>query len=115
MSAKKVLLAIDLSINIVSTVAIILLGVLLLTRLKIRLNLINRIKWAIALLAILLRLGLSIDAYSQEDFTPTTAKYYLYWILEQTNFMIMLMLFLTVIGSWQIVAQFNPRKLNNSA
>jgi hypothetical protein len=64
MSAKKVLLAIDLSINIVSTVAIILLGVLLLTRLKIRLNLINRIKWAIALLAILLRLGLSIDAYS---------------------------------------------------
>ncbi len=64
MSAKKVLLAIDLSINIISTVAIILLGVLLLTRLKIRLNLINRIKWAIALLAILLRLGLSIDAYS---------------------------------------------------
>ena len=64
MSAKKVLLAIDLSINIVSTVAIILLGVLLLTRLKIRLNLINRIKWAIALLAILLRLGLSIDVYS---------------------------------------------------
>jgi len=64
MSAKKILLAIDLSINIVSTVAIILLGVLLLTRLKIRLNLINRIKWAIALLAILLRLGLSIDAYS---------------------------------------------------
>jgi hypothetical protein len=64
MSAKKVLLAIDLSINIVATVAIILLGVLLLTRLKIRLNLINRIKWAIALLAILLRLGLSIDAYS---------------------------------------------------
>ena len=64
MSGKKVLLAIDLSINIVSTVAIILLGVLLLTRLKIRLNLINRIKWAIALLAILLRLGLSIDAYS---------------------------------------------------
>ena len=64
MSAKKVLLAIDLSINIVSTVAIILLGVLLLTRLKIRINLINRIKWAIALLAILLRLGLSIDAYS---------------------------------------------------
>ena len=100
MSAKKFLLAFDLSVNIIATVAIIFLGFLLLTRLKIRLNLINRIKWAIALLAILLRLGLTIDAYSKENFTPTTTKYYLYWILEQTNFMIMLMLFLTVIGSW---------------
>jgi hypothetical protein len=82
MSAKKFLLAFDLSINITATVAIILLGFLLLTRLKIRLNLINRIKWAITLLAILLRLGLTIDAYSKENFTPTTTKYYLYWILE---------------------------------
>jgi len=109
MSPKNSLLVVDLSVNIVFSILITTFGVLLLTRLKIRLNLLNRIKWTIALFALVLRLGLTIDAYSLNNYTPTPAKYYLYWLLEQSNFMIMLMLFLTVIGSWQIVAQFNSR------
>lgn len=106
------LLALDLSINIIFAALIITLGILLLTKLRIRLNLGNKIKWSIAAFSLLLRLGISISDYSRQSFSPTAVKYYLYWILEQSNFMIMLMLFLTVIGSWQIVSQFNPR--NNS-
>jgi len=100
MSGQNTLLVLDLSINIVFSVIITALGIILLTRLKIRLNLLNRIKWMIAFCSIILRLGLTIDAYSKNNFAPTPAKYYLYWILEQSNFMIMLMLFLLVIGSW---------------
>ena len=109
MTYKSSLLVVDLSVNIVFSVVIVTFGILLLTHLKIRLNLLNRIKWIIALCALILRLGLTIDAYAENNYTPTTTKYYLYWILEQSNFMIMLILFLSVIGSWQIVAQFNHR------
>lgn len=100
MTYKSSLLVVDLSVNIVFSVVIVTFGILLLTHLKIRLNLLNRTKWIIALCALILRLGLTIDAYAENNYTPTTTKYYLYWILEQSNFMIMLMLFLSVIGSW---------------
>ena len=76
------MLVVDLSVNIVFSIVITTFGVLLLTRLKIRLNLLNRIKWTIALFALVLRLGLTIDAYSRNNYTPTPAKYYLYWLLE---------------------------------
>jgi hypothetical protein len=59
------LLALDLSINIIFAALIIILGILLLTKLKIRLNLGNKIKWSIAAFSLLLRLGISISDYSQ--------------------------------------------------
>jgi len=56
-------LALDLSVNIIFAVLIITLGLLLLTKLRIRLNLGNKIKWSIAMFSLLLRLGISISDY----------------------------------------------------
>ena len=76
------LLALDLAINIIFAALIITLGLLLITKLKIRLNIGNRIKWSIALFALLLRLGIAIYNFANDSFSPTAAKYYLYWLLE---------------------------------
>lgn len=82
MSAQSSLLAADLAINIICSLVIAFFGLFLLTKLKIRLNLNNRIKWTIGLCAIVLRLGLIIDVYANDNFTPTATKYYLYWLLD---------------------------------
>lgn len=82
MTNEKCLLAIDLSVNVIFTTAVISFGIVLITRLKIRLNLSNRIKWGIALFSLVLRLGLTIQTYAKSNFNPTTVKYYFYWLLE---------------------------------
>jgi hypothetical protein len=82
MANEEGLLIFDLIMNIVFTTALILCAVLLLTRIKVRLNKGSRIKWSIALFALLLRLGLTIWEYSIKDFNLTTTKYYILWLLD---------------------------------
>lgn len=100
MANEQALLVFDLVMNIVFTIVLIACAVLLLTRIKVRLNKGSRIKWSIALFALILRLGLTVWEYARKDFSMTTTKYYILWLLDQAHFMIMLMLFLSVIGSW---------------
>lgn len=100
MANEQALLVFDLVMNIVFTIVLIACAVLLLTRIKVRLNKGSRIKWSIALFALILRLGLTVWEYARKDFSMTVTKYYILWLLDQAHFMIMLMLFLSVIGSW---------------
>jgi len=100
MANEEGLLVFDLVMNVVMTVVLISCAVLLLTRIKVRLNYGSRIKWSIALFALLLRLGLTVWEFVKRDYSMTVAKYYVLWLLDQAHFMIMLMLFLSVIGSW---------------
>jgi hypothetical protein len=104
MAKEHGLLIFDLIMNIVLTAALITCAVLLLTRIKVRLNFGSRIKWSIALFALLLRLGLTLWEFATQVFSMAPGKYYILWLLDQAHFMIMLMLFLSVIGSWQIIS-----------
>ncbi len=82
MANEEGLLIFDLVMNIVFTVLLIACAVLLLTRIKVRLNKGSRIKWSIALFALILRLGLTVWEYSRKDFSMTTSKYYILWLLD---------------------------------
>ena len=94
----------DLVMNIVLTIALVTSAVLLLTRIKVRLNYGSRIRWSIALFSLILRLGLTVWEYAEQDYSMTPPKYYILWLIDQAHFMIILMLFLSVIGSWRIVS-----------
>ena len=94
------LIVFDLTMNVVLTVALITCAVILLYKIKVRLNLGSRIKWSIALFASLLRLSITIVEYKSKNYKMSCFKFYAFWILDQAHFMIMLMLFLSVIGSW---------------
>jgi len=104
MANEQGLLDFDLVMNIVLTLALVTCAVVLLTRIKIRLNFGSRIKWSIALVSLLLRLGLTLWEYAKRDYSMSPTKYYILWLVDQAHFMIILMLFLSVIGSWQIVS-----------
>jgi hypothetical protein len=64
MANEQGLLVFDLVMNIVLTVVLITCAVFLLFRIKVRLNSGSRIRWSIALFALLLRLGLTIWEYT---------------------------------------------------
>ena len=82
MANEQGLLIFDLVMNIVFTVLLIACAVLLLTRIKVRLNKGSRIKWSIALFALILRLGLTVWEYARKDFSMTPSKYYILWLLD---------------------------------
>ena len=82
MANEQGLLIFDLVMNIVFTAVIITCAVLLLTRIKVRLNKGSRIKWSIALFALILRLGLTIWEFSKKNYSVTTCKYYILWLLD---------------------------------
>lgn len=82
MANEQGLLIFDLVMNIVFTAVIITCAILLLTRIKVRLNKGSRIKWSIALFALILRLGLTLWEYGKKDYSVTTCKYYILWLLD---------------------------------
>lgn len=96
----------DLLFNVIASLFLIAYAVYVYNKLSIRLNQINRIKWLIALIAIMMRLALSIVELVRHDYSPGAFKYYFLWVIDQAHFMIMLTLFFTVIGSWQIMFSF---------
>lgn len=98
----------DLIANIILAVALATYAVFVIKRLKIRLNIITRVKWIIALISVLMRLLLTVIEYVRDDYGLNTFKYYYLFAVDQTHFMIILTLFFTVIGSWQIMFSFSP-------
>jgi hypothetical protein len=94
----------DLAFNCILSVAIVTYAIFTARRLKIRLNRITRIKWAIAFIAILMRLALTISDFVRREYRGETAFIYYYlFLIDQAHFMIILTLFFTVIGSWKII------------
>lgn len=51
-------------------------------RIKIKLNFITRIKWALALAAILMRTSLSIVEFYRRDYHVTAFKYYFLFVID---------------------------------
>lgn len=98
----------DLAFNCILSVAIVTYACITARRLKIRLNRITRIKWAIAFIAIILRLALTIDEFVRREYRETAFIFYYVFLIDQAHFMIILTLFFTVIGSWKIIFSFSP-------
>jgi len=92
----------DLALCLILSSCIVTYAVWTLQHIKIRLNLITRCKWAIALLAILMRTALSIEQFVKHKYRETAFMYYYLFVIDQAHFMIILTLFFTVIGSWKI-------------
>lgn len=101
-------LAADLAICIIFSSCIITYALWTLQHIKIRLNLITKCKWAIALLAILMRTALSIEQFVKRQYRETAFMYYYLFVIDQAHFMIILTLFFAVIGSWKIQYSFSP-------
>ena len=51
-------------------------------RIKIKLNRITRVKWALALAAILMRTSLSIVEFHRRDYHVTAFKYYFLFVID---------------------------------
>jgi hypothetical protein len=100
-SHRKILLA-DLIIDSVLSTFIFVYATIVVKNLKIRLNIGSKIRWVIVLMAIVLRLALTCWDYCTMDYNVTSWRLYLLWAIEQAHFMIILMLFFSVIGSWHI-------------
>jgi hypothetical protein len=61
-----------------------------------------------ALVAILMRLGLSVYELAFQYYEWTTFKYYYLFVMDQFYFQVMLTLFFYVIYSWQVIKSMNP-------
>lgn len=68
--------------NIVCSVLLIAYAIFVLRKLSIRLNRINRIKWLIALIAIILRLALSIFELVTHKYNPNALKFYFLYLVD---------------------------------
>jgi hypothetical protein len=74
-----------------------------LTKLSIRLNKISKVRWFCGLISILMRSALTIYEFASHNYEWSTLKYYYTFVLDQLQFMVMLTLFFSVIGSWKII------------
>lgn len=82
MAAENPWMAADLAMNMLLACLIVLYALWTLHLLKIRLNLITRVKWVIALVSILLRVFLTIVEFIQRTFYMTAFKYYYLFLLD---------------------------------
>lgn len=98
----------DLILNLLISLSLFAYGFYTRFSLKIRLNLLTRIKWWVALSAILIKLALSMSAYIQNAVNLTPWFISATFLISQAHFMIILMLFLTVFGSWHVFTSMNP-------
>jgi hypothetical protein len=98
----------DFTLDMCLSCLIIAYAVYVRYHLRIRLNLITRAKWWVALVAILMRAMLMTVEFIRSTFKMTAFKYYFVFFIDQAHFMIILMLFFTVFGSWRIVTSFDP-------
>ena len=92
----------DLVIDCVMSSVIFVYASYVMYNLKIRLNVGSRIRWLIIFIAILLRVSLTIYEFLSDSYDVEGWRFYYLWLIEQTHFMIILMLFFSVIGSWHI-------------
>lgn len=53
-----------------------------LLKIKIKLNRITRVKWVLALVAIVMRTGLSIVEFHRRDYRVTAFKYYYIFVID---------------------------------
>lgn len=108
-------ITVDLVYICTLSIAIITYALWTIKVIKIRLNFISRVKWTIALLAIMMKLLLTIAEFIKKSYSGTVFKFYYLFLIDQAHFMIIMTLFFTVIGSWKIVYSFSPEmqdKLN---
>ena len=78
---QKILLA-DLIIDSVLSTFIFVYATIVVYNLKIRLNIGSKIRWAIVLMAIVLRLALTCWDYYTMDYNVTSWRLYLLWAIE---------------------------------
>jgi len=81
---------------------IIVSAVIVLLKLKISFNVLTKLKWFLIMIAVLMRLGLSIYEFIAGVYKPSPLKFYYVWLMEQVHFMIILMMFFSVVGSWHL-------------
>jgi hypothetical protein len=109
---NELIIAISYYWNVLSSLVLVGVAVYVLTNLKIRMNLSTRIKWYIIFFSILLRQILSTYQYLSGYYGNFWLKYYALWLLGLSYFMVMLMLFITLIGSWYIQHQVTLVTMN---
>jgi hypothetical protein len=107
-------ITVDLVYVCTLSMAIIGYAIWTIRHIKIRLNLLNRVKWSIALVAVLMKLSLSFAEFFKKSYDGTWFKFYYCFLIDQAHFMIILTLFFSVIGSWKIVYSFGPEMKLNS-
>jgi len=93
---------VSLTLNCIFSSVVLVSAVAVLLSLKITFNFLTKIKWFVILVAITMRLGLTIHNYCSQSYGTSKFKFYYIWLIEQAHFMILLMIFFTVVGSWHM-------------
>jgi hypothetical protein len=113
MSTEYKLLVTDFAIYLLGFVSGLSYGSYVFCTLKIRLNRTTKIRWALVFLSMTLRFSLVVLNLIKGSFEIGKYLLFAYWLQYQLYFMIILMLFFTIIGSWKLSTEM--RKIEGKA